>query len=142
MTDPLTELTEALGKLAMAPMASAPDLQALMAAQRRNLEALATANKVALDGAQALARRQMEILQQMASEFSQTMETVSQPAAPQEKAAQQTERLKHAYAQALDQARELRDLMQTANAETLQVLNTRFLEALDEVKAMLKATGG
>ncbi len=137
MTDPLTELTEALQKLARAPMTSAPDMQKLMAAQRRNIEALAAANKVALDGAQALARRQMEIVQQIAGEFSQTVEVVTQPGTPQEKAAQQAERMKQAYATALDQARELRDLMQTANAETLNVLNARFLEALDEVRSML-----
>ncbi len=137
MTDPLTELTEALQKLARAPMTSAPDMQKLMAAQRRNIEALAAANKVALDGAQALARRQMEIVQQIAGEFSQTVGVVTQPGTPQEKAAQQAERMKQAYATALDQARELRDLMQTANAETLNVLNARFLEALDEVRSML-----
>ncbi len=43
-------------------MPAVPDMEALLAAHRRNLETLSAANRVALEGAQAVARRNMEIL--------------------------------------------------------------------------------
>ena len=45
-------------------MAKMPDMSALMTAQQRNMEAFAAANRIALEGAQAVAQRQMEIMQQ------------------------------------------------------------------------------
>ena len=39
-----------------------PDVQVVMAAYKRNLDALSEANRVALEGAQAVARRHMEIM--------------------------------------------------------------------------------
>src|SRR3954463_16550119 len=41
-----------------------PDMEAFLAAHRRNMEALSAANRVALEGAQTVAKRHMEILQQ------------------------------------------------------------------------------
>ena len=38
-----------------------PDLEGLAAAQRRNLEALSAANRVALEGAQAVAKRETHL---------------------------------------------------------------------------------
>jgi hypothetical protein len=40
-----------------------PDMAAVLATHKRNLEALADANRVAMEGAQALARRHFEIMQ-------------------------------------------------------------------------------
>ncbi len=54
-----------------------PDMERLAAAQRRNFEALSAANKVALEGAQAVARRHMEILQQSMGEMTEAMRAMS-----------------------------------------------------------------
>jgi hypothetical protein len=74
-----------------------PDMGALMAAHQRNIAALTAANKVAMEGAQAFAKRQAEIVQQSVSEFTEAMKSFGGMEAPQEKAAKQADLLKHTY---------------------------------------------
>ena len=113
------------------------DMEAVLSAQRRNLESLSAANRVALEGAQAVARRHMEIMQQSMAEMTEAMRTLAGPGAPQEKAAMQAELLKGAYEKAVGNLREIADLIQRSNGEAVGVLNCRFTEAMDEVKTML-----
>lgn len=118
-----------------------PDMEALAASQRRNLEALSAANRVALEGAQAVARRHMEILQQSMTEMTEAMKAMSAQESPQAKAARQTELLKAAYEKAVANLKEVADLIQKSNGEALNLLNQRFAEAMDEVKAMVGKQG-
>ena len=118
-----------------------PDVEQLAAAQRRNFEALSAANKVALEGAQAVARRHMEILQQSTSEMTQAMQSVAGAQDPQARAAKQAEMLKSAYERAVGNMREVADLIQKSNTEALSLLNQRFTEAMDEVKTMTAKKG-
>ncbi len=113
-----------------------PDVEQLAAAQGRNFEALSAANKVALEGAQAVARRHMEILQQSMSEMTQAMQSMAGAQDPQARATKQAEMLKAAYERAVSNMREVADLIQKSNTEALSLLNQRFTEAMDEVKAM------
>src|SRR5271170_3320509 len=62
-----------------------PNMEALMAAQKRNLEALTAANRIALEGAQAVAKRHMEIVQQTMSELTETVQSLSSAEPPQQK---------------------------------------------------------
>ena len=117
------------------------DMEQLAAAQRRNFEALSAANKVALEGAQAVARRHMEILQQSMSEMTQAMQSMSGAPDPQARATKQAEMLKTAYEHAVGNMRELADLIQKSNTEALSLLNQRFTEAMDEVKGMVAKKG-
>ena len=118
-----------------------PDMDALAAAQRRNLEALSAANKVALEGAQAVARRHMEILQSSMSEMTEAMKSMSGQENPQARAARQAEMLKSAYERAVGNMKEVADLIQKSNGEALGLLNRRFAEAMDEVKALVHKPG-
>ena len=118
-----------------------PDMEALAAAQRRNLEALSAANRIALEGAQAVARRHMEILQSAMSEMTEAVKAISSQESPQAKAARQTELLKSAYEKAVGNMREVADLIQKSNTEALALLNTRFTEAMDEVKTLVAKKG-
>jgi len=118
-------------------MPAMPDMNALVAAQKRNLDALAAANRVALEGAQTVARRHMEILQQSVSEMTEAMQTMSALPEAKEKAAKQAELLKASYGRAVNNMKELADLIQKANSEALALLNRRFSEAMDEAKTMV-----
>lgn len=113
-----------------------PDMEALLAANRKNLETLSAANRIALEGAQAVARRHMEIVQASMNEMSEAMKSLASPDAPQAKAAKQAELLKQAYQRAVAHMKELSDLIQQSNAEALALINKRFEEAMDEVKAL------
>lgn len=127
--------------LAEMKLPAMPDIQALSEANRRNIEALTAANRVALEGAQAIGRRHMEIMQQAMSEMTEGMKALSGPEAPQAKAARQAELVKHGYQRAVTNMQELSDLIQRSNAEALNLLNRRFVEAMDELKSMAQKSG-
>ncbi len=118
-----------------------PDMEALLTAQKRNIEALSAANRVALEGAQAVAQRHMEMMQQSMAELTDAMRALATTDAPQAKAARQAELLKQAYEHAVANAKEMSDLIQRANGEAIGVLNQRFAEAMDEVKALAEKAG-
>jgi phasin family protein len=119
-----------------------PDTEALLAAHRRNMEVLSAANRIALEGAQAVAKRHMEIMQQTMAELSETMRALSSTEGPQAKAAKQAELLKRAYERAVANTKEMSDLIQHANGEALDMLNQRFVEAMDEVKQLMEKANG
>lgn len=113
-----------------------PDMGAFVTATRRNMDVLAAANRVAMEGAQAVARRHAEIMQQSMAEMAEAMQSLSGNEPPQAKAARQADLLKKAYEHAVANMKELHDLMQKSHEEAMGLLNSRFAEALDEVKAL------
>ena len=113
-----------------------PGMEQVMNLYRRNMEALSEANRVALEGAQAVARRHMEIMQGTMAELTEQMRGVSPGEGPQARAAKQAELLKRAYEKAVANLRELGDLVQRSNNEAIETLNRRFSEAMDELKAL------
>jgi len=113
-----------------------PDMEAVLATHKRNLEALSDANKVALEGAQAVARRHLEIMQSTMTGLADSMKSLSVTEAPATRAAKHAELLKQAYENAVSNTRELGDLIQKSNTEAMQKLNHRFSEAMNEVKTL------
>lgn len=129
----MDEMMKGFGQMKM------PDMSAFAEAQKRNMEALAQANRVALEGAQAIAKRNMEILQQSVAEMTEAAQRLaSAEASPQAKAAQQAEVMKAAYERAVANMKEIADLIQKSNGEAVGVLNKRFAEAMEEVKGLVK----
>jgi phasin family protein len=122
--------------LAQMKLPTLPNMDAFVAANRKNMETLSGANRIALEGAQAVARRHMEIVQQSMVEMTEAMKALSSLDAPQAKAAKQAELLKTAYEHAVANMKELSDLIQHSNGEALALINKRFVEAMDEVKAL------
>ena len=137
----MAEFSKMFTDMKVPGMAGMPDMEAFLSAHRRNMEVLTAANRVALEGAQAVARRHMEIMQQTMSEMTDTMRDLSSPDSPQAKAAKQTEVMKASYERAVAHMKELADLIQRANGEALGMLNHRFAEAMEEVKALTAKTG-
>ncbi len=117
-------------------MPALPNMDAFVAANRRNMEAIAAANRIALEGAQAVARRHGEIMQQSMAEMSEAMRAFTSIESPQERAARQADMLKQTYEHAVANMKEIGDLIQRSNAEAIALLNQRFTEAMDEVKAL------
>jgi phasin family protein len=111
-----------------------PDIEAVLGAHRRNLEALSDANRLALEGAQTVARRHMEIMQTTMSGLTQTLREIAATDTPNERAAKHAELLKQAYEDAVSNTRELGDLIQKSHTEAMEKLNRRFSEAMTEMK--------
>ena len=120
-------------------MPGLPGLQAFADTQKRNLEALTMANKLAMEGVQAVGRRNMEIMQQVMGEITSAVQSMTAAeGSPNTKAAQQAEMMKTSYERAVANMQEIAELIQKSNGEAVGVLNRRFAEALEEVKGMVK----
>ena len=115
------------------------DMEAAVASQRKNIEALTQANQLAVEGAQALMRRQVEIARQAMEDFSAMFRDFVQPnGSPEDRFAKQAEYSKHAIEKGLSNAKELTELVTKANTEAFNVINKRVTESLDEVRDFAK----
>jgi phasin family protein len=116
------------------------DMQSLVATQRRNIEAVNTANQLAVEGIQAVLRRQTEIMKSMVEESSTVLREMMAQGAPEQKIAQQTELVKTAFEKALGNLRELTEMVAKSNTEAADVLTKRIGESLTELKGSLQRT--
>lgn len=131
------DVQKAFGAMKLPNMAG---MDTVIAAYRRNLEALSEANRIALEGAQAVARRHMEIMQRTMADMTEQLHKADLHGTPQARAARQAELLKHAYETAVANMRDLGDLIQRSNHEAVETLNRRFSEAMDEMKTIVDKT--
>ena len=114
------------------------DMKAVMDAQRKNIEALNAANQAAVQGVQAVAQRQAEILSQAMSEVSMVAQQLASASSnPQELTAKQAELVRKAFEQALANARELAEMVSKSNTEAFAIINKRVTESLQELKALV-----
>lgn len=114
------------------------DVQAVVSAQKRNVEALTAANQLAAEGFQALAKRQTEIMRQTVEATTAAMRDLIGQGSPEEKAARQTEFAQEAFQRAINHSRELAEMMQRAQGEAFDVINRRVNESLEELKSMIR----
>src|SRR3954471_23439278 len=82
------------------------DVEALWAAQRRNLEALSQANQLAVEGVQAMTRRQTELPRETFEGLSSLLRDLAQPASPEERIAKNTDYAKQMLEKSVNHGRE------------------------------------
>ena len=111
------------------------DIEAMLASQRKNVEALTAANQAALEGVQAVTRRQIEIARRAVEEFSQAGKDFTSAGSAEDRVAKQTAAIKEAFEDALANVRELTDIMQKSGNEALEVLSKRVYANLDEMQS-------
>jgi phasin family protein len=111
------------------------DVEAVWAAQRRNLEALTQANQLAVEGVHALAKRQIEMTQQALEDMSTMVREMAQPSSTEERIAKHTEYTKKMIDKGLTHGREIAALASKAGSEATEVLQKRTTESLDEMRA-------
>ena len=114
------------------------DMQAIMDAQRKNIEALTAANQAAVQGMQAVAQRQAEILSQAMNEVSSIAQQLAGSASnPQEMTTKQAELVRKAFEQALANMRELAEMVSKSNTDAFAIINKRVTESLQELKGLV-----
>ena len=110
------------------------DVDMMVTAQRKNVEAFTAANRLAIEGIQAVMQRQLEIFRQTVDESSKTLKDMAQSKTPSEHATKQAEMLRAAYEQALSNMNELTDMLQQSNKEAAELIQSRMNDAMAEVK--------
>lgn len=130
-TEWLTDFTKAFSEL----RAPGLDVSALVAMQRKNIEALTEANQLALEGAQAVLRHQLELTRRTMEQFGQMLNGFMQPnGSMEDRLAKQAEYSKSALEAGMTNARELADLVTKANSDAVNVLARRVTETLEELR--------
>ncbi|MEE8247280.1 MAG: phasin family protein [Alphaproteobacteria bacterium] len=111
------------------------DVDALITAQRRNVEALTAANQIAADGVKSFTTRQTEIVRGVFDDYAKAVNALMGVSDPQTGAVKQAELAKASFEKSVDSVRELAEIATKTQAETLDVLNKRVAEGLDEIQA-------
>jgi phasin family protein len=115
------------------------DLEKVVAVQRKNVEALTSANQTALEGIQAIAKRQSEILRSMIEESNSVLKAMMEQGSPEEKMTKQADLLKTSFEKTLGHMRELSEMVAKSNREAFDVINSRVTESLEEMKSLMPA---
>ena len=112
------------------------DVNAIVESRRKDIEALVNANRAALEGAQALGQKQVEILRNTLGELRSAIhDATAAEGSSSEKASHLVQQI---LQKTLQNMRELADTAYKAQSETVAVVNRRLQENLEELKAMLQ----
>jgi phasin family protein len=103
------------------------DFNALVERERKNIEALTKANKIAFEGWQALVRKQSEILQE-------TMAQTIANARKENAAKIRADLAKQGFEKALGNMRELAEMAAKTQREAFEVMRKRAEENMEEIR--------
>ncbi|MCO5130545.1 MAG: phasin family protein [Xanthobacteraceae bacterium] len=117
---PLFDFTKMLGQFKIPGV----DFASIIERERKNIEALAAANKVAFEGWQALIRRQSEILQQ-------SMQQAMTDAQSENAVAKRAELAKERFQGALDNMRELAEMATKSQKDAFDIVRKRIEENME-----------
>jgi phasin family protein len=135
-----TDMTKYFTALKMPTLPSMPEVAALMETHKRNLAALAAANKLIFEGAQAITQRQVEVIRRQVTDVTEAAKMLAAPGDARERAMRQADLMKLAYEKSVADLREVEDLLRKSSTEALDLVHHRFIEAMDEVKAAVDKT--
>jgi phasin family protein len=111
------------------------DVEAVWAAQRRNIEALSQANQAAMAGVQALAKHQIELTRETFEGFSALWRDMAQPGSSEDRVAKNTEYAKQVLENGVKHGGEIATIAAKAGSEAAEILHKRTTESLDEIRA-------
>ena len=111
-----------------------PDVQAVADAQRKNFEALTAANKIAVEGMQAVMKRQGDIVKSAMDEATAALQELQGKGMSTPDAAAQIDQVSETLESALGNMKEISEMMAKSQTEALDVVNKRFFESMNELK--------
>jgi len=112
------------------------DFDQLGASYRKNLEAISAASQIAVEGTQSVVMRQGEILRESMDEYAKLLRQYGAPGSAEEAASKHAEAVKRTFEATLAHMREIGEMIAKTNQESLEILNKRVSELLDEVKSV------
>ncbi|MEO3434714.1 phasin family protein [Inquilinus sp. CAU 1745] len=122
------DVTRMMGDFRMPGM----DAEAVMTAQRKNVEALTAANQRAMEGMQEVARRHVEIMRRAVEDMTASVAEFATAGTPEAKVAKQADLTKASFERTLAGMRELSEMLAKSNAEAADIINRRIAAMLDE----------
>ncbi len=110
------------------------DIEALVSSQKKNVEAVLTANRIAVEGMQAIAKRQAEVFQEAMREAQQAVSSMTKATSPQDLAAKQTDLMKTAFEKSVSTMREMAEILTKSSQEATKTINARIAATLEEIR--------
>lgn len=112
----------------------------MMAAQKKNMDALMAANKAAAAGYQDLFKKQMSIFEETMAEAQKHMSSFDASKMPAD-GTKQAELAQAAMEKALSNMTALAEAAQKANQEAFDIVSARMKESMDELRDMAQKMG-
>lgn len=113
---------------------SPADMDAVMESQRRTLEAFNAAGRVATESAQKIAKRQAEMVKETLDEITAAFSEIGKSGTLEDVTAKQAEFAKGVFEAALDNGREIAEMVAETNEAVVEPISSRVVAILDEMK--------
>ncbi|GAK34529.1 hypothetical protein JCM17846_04870 [Iodidimonas nitroreducens] len=112
------------------------DVNAIVEAQRKNVEALIEANRVAFEGYKTVSEKQVAFVRTVFEDASGVATDVLNGKTPEANASKQAEFAQDVARKGFDGFREVSELALNVNRDAFGVIQKRFTETVDELKAV------
>lgn len=137
-----TKGTEEVLKMLAGLKVPGVNMDALVASQRDNLEALGASNRAALEGMKAVAEWQAKILAETMQELTAAIEGLATKGSAQQMIATETELAEKAVETAVKRMQEFAEIVTNANKQATDAIVKRIPESLEEIRDALKFEQG
>jgi phasin family protein len=113
---------------------SPADMDVVMESQRRTLEAFNAAGRVVTESVQKIAKRQAEMVKETLDEMTAAFSEIGKSGTLEDVTAKQAEYAKGAFETALDNGREIAEMVAETNEAVVEPITNRVVALLDEMK--------
>ncbi|CEJ14550.1 Phasin protein [bacterium YEK0313] len=135
MTQTQQSILEMFTKLGQDLKIPSVDMEKIIAHHRKNLEALSASGKAAAEGAAAFAAKQREIVEAAIRDIQSAAQNFKMPGSPQEAMAAQSEFAKRSIDAAIQNTKDLAELVQKSNQDAMRIIQDRMKESFEEIKS-------
>ncbi|MBB4210431.1 phasin family protein [Rhodothalassium salexigens DSM 2132] len=115
------------------------DMDKMIEAQRKNVEALVEAQRVAFEGYKTAMERQVALMKEAMNEYSNMTGDLFSGKTPEANASKQAELAQNAFRNAFENSREIAEITTKTNQDAFAVLQKRFTEGVEEMKSATTA---
>lgn len=130
-TSPITDISKMFEQLKLPGV----DMSSIVESRRKDIEALAQANQVALKGVASIADRQAEFLQAVMTDVAAKLKSASEGGAS---SAAAMDLAKQSVDKALAALRNLAETTTKSQSEAIDLINARAKASLEEIRTQLK----
>ena len=105
----------------------------LFSTQRSNIEAISAANQAIVEGAQAISRRQAEVIRSNVEDTLKASKAIMTSGTPESNLSKQAELARSIFENTLANLREISETAMKSGFEAFDVLNKRMAESIEEI---------
>lgn len=115
------------------------DTEALTDAQKKNVQAIVDANRVAAEGYQSLFKKQVEVMQASVAELTDTMKEANTQPMSTEGVEKRVEMAKTQFEKGVAAFTEMSEAARKANEDAFGIIRARFTEGVAEIKDLTES---